>query len=115
MRRGDIFLVDLSPTANGTSEHTRPAVLVSNDAANRTAERTGRGIVTVVPLTHNTSQVYPFQVFVAAGEGELGARSKAHAEQLRSVDCRRLGRRLGALKPATLRHLDEALRTHLAL
>jgi mRNA interferase MazF len=115
MRRGDIYLVDLSPAGDGRGGHTLPAVLVSNDAANGAAERTGRGIVTVVPLTHNTSQVYPFQVFVAAGEADLGARSKAHAEQVRSVDYRRLGRRLGAIKPATLRQLDDALRTHLAL
>ena len=93
----------------------RPAVLVSNNAANRSAERNGKGVVTVVPVTSNTDRVYPFQVIVAAGEGGLANESKAQAEQVRSIDYERLHRRLGALSPATTRQLDEALRLHLAI
>jgi mRNA interferase MazF len=115
MRRGDLYLVDVEPTQGSEANKTRPAVIVSNDAANRTAERTGRGVVTVVPVTSNTQRVYPFQVLIAAGDGGLDADSKAQAEQLRSVDCRRLIHRLGSLKAATLHRLDEAVRVHLAL
>jgi mRNA interferase MazF len=107
--------VDLDPGRGSESNKVRPAVVVSNDAANRTAERNGRGVVAVVPLTSNAARVYPFQVFLAAGEGGLTAESKARAEQVRSVDYARLRRRIGALRPATLGRLDEALRTHLAL
>lgn len=115
MQRGDVFLVDLEPVRGAESSKIRPAILVSNNAANRTAYRNGRGVVTIVPVTSNTSRVYPFQILIASGEGGLTSASKAQAEQVRSVDYERLQRRLGALAEATMHHLDEALRTHLGL
>lgn len=115
MRRGEIYLVNFDPTLGAESQKTRPAVLVSNDAANRTAERNRRGVVTVVPVTSNTTHVYPFQVLIMAGEGGLDKQSKAQAEQIRSVDVARLSRRLGTLSTATLRQVDDAMRLHLAL
>jgi mRNA interferase MazF len=115
MQRGDVYLVDLDPTRGAESNKTRPAVIVSNNAANRSAERSGRGVITVVPVTSNTIRVYPFQVLLPAGEGGLAVDSKAQAEQVRSIDYERLRRRVGTIKPATLKRLDEALRTHLSL
>lgn len=115
MQRGDVFMVDLAPTMGSESNKICPAVVVSNNAANRSAERSGRGVVTVVPVTSNTARVYAFQVLLAAGEGGLPAESKAQAEQVRSVDYARVRRRLGAVTPQSLKRLDEALRVHLAL
>jgi len=115
MRRGDIYLVDLDPVRGSESNKVRPAVIVSNDSANRTADRTGRGVVTVVPVTSNVSHVYPFQVLLRAGECGLAVDSKAQAEQVRAVSVERLRRRAGTLPPAVLKQLDGALRTHLAL
>jgi mRNA interferase MazF len=115
MRRGDVFLVNLGPSVGAETNKARPAILVSNDAANATANRNGRGVVTVVPITSNTTRVYPFQVRLSSGEGGIDRQSKAQAEQLRSVDVARLGRRLGSLRQATLHQLDDALRLHLAL
>lgn len=115
MQRGDIYMVDLEPAQGSESDKIRPAVIVSNNAANRTAERNGRGVVTVVPVSSNTNRVYPFQVLLKSGEGGLAADSKAQAEQVRSVDYARLGRKIGTIPPANLSRLDDALRTHLAL
>ena len=115
MQRGDIYLVDLEPVRGSAANKTRPAVLVSNNAANRTAQRNGRGVVTVVPVTSSVARIYPFQVAIAAGEAGLALDSKAQAEQVRSIDYARLGQRLGALNAGTVRRLDEALRIHLAL
>jgi mRNA interferase MazF len=115
MRRGDVYLVELEPTRGSEANKTRPAVLVSNDAANRMAERFGRGVVTVVPITSSVTRIYPFQVRIPAREGGLAADSKAQAEQVRSIDCERLRRRLGAIAPVTLGRIDDALRVHLGL
>jgi mRNA interferase MazF len=115
MRRGDVYLVDLEPVRGAEQNKVRPAVLVSNDAALRIAERNRRGVVSIVPVTSNAATVHPFQVRLPAGEGGLDRPSKAQAEQVRSVDVTRLVHRLGALSPTTLRHLDDALRLHLAL
>lgn len=115
MQRGDVYLVDLDPARGSESNKVRPAVVVSNNAANRTAERNGRGVVTVIPITSNTASEYPFQVLLAAGEGGLSNDSKAQAEQVRPVDYLRLRRKVGALGPPVMKRLDEALRTHLGL
>ncbi|MEV4413922.1 type II toxin-antitoxin system PemK/MazF family toxin [Catellatospora sp. NPDC049609] len=115
MQRGDVYLVDLDPARGSESRKIRPVVLVGNTAAIRTAERNGRGVVTVVPVTSNTERIYPFQVLIPAGEGGLAQPSKAQAEQIRSVDYARLGKRLGRLRPDTLGRLDTALRVHLGL
>jgi mRNA interferase MazF len=115
MRRGEIRLVDLDPTRRSEAGKRRPAVIVSNDGANVTAERIGRGVVTVVPVTSNTDRVYPFQVLLEAGATGLERDSKAQGEQIRSVAVERIGALVGTLAPELVAALDEALRLHLAL
>jgi len=115
MRRGEIRLVDLEPSRGAEADKRRPAVIVSNDGANSAAQRLGRGVITVVPVTSNVARVYPFQVLLDAGETGLAVDSKAQAEQVRSVAVERMGDRIGVLTPQLLASLDEALRLHLAL
>ena len=108
-------MVDLDPARGSEANKRRPAVIVSNDGANSTAERLNRGVITVVPVTSNVSRVYPFQVFLPATECGLPSDSKAQAEQVRTVPIERIGRRVGQLTAPLLAELDEALRLHLAL
>jgi mRNA interferase MazF len=115
VRRGEICFVDLEPARGAEANKRRPAVVVSNDGANLTAERLGRGVITVVPVTSNTDRVYPFQVLLPADVCGLERDSKAQAEQVRSVTFERIGRRVGTLSPELIAALDEALRLHLAL
>ena len=115
MRRGEIRVVDLNPTIGSEADNRRPAVIVSNDGANGTAARLGRGVVTVVPITSNVTRVFPFQVLLPAADAGLRADSKAQAEQIRSVDVTRVGDRVGALTPELVAALDEAIRLQLGL
>ncbi|HXX61859.1 MAG TPA: type II toxin-antitoxin system PemK/MazF family toxin [Candidatus Sulfotelmatobacter sp.] len=115
MRRGDIHLVDLDPVRGSEANKSRPAVIVSNDAANTTATRLGRGVVTVVPVTSNVDRVYPFQAFLPAAATGLERDSKAQAEQVRSIAVERVGERLGVVPNAIMLQIDEALRLHLGL
>ena len=115
MQRGEIWEVDLDPVRGSEANKKRPAVVVSNDRANASAARLGRGVVTVVPVTSNTDKIYPFQVLVAAPASGLIVDSKAQAEQVRSIATQRLIRRLGRISPQELADLDDALRLHLAL
>ena len=115
MRRGEIRLVDLTPTAGSEASKVRPAVIVSNDGANAATERTRRGVVTVVPVTSNILRVHPFQVPLPAAETGLRQDSKAQAEQVRSLAVERVGRQIGQLPPALLDQLNAALRLHLGL
>jgi mRNA interferase MazF len=115
MRRGEVYWVDLEPVRGSEANKTRPAVIVSNDAANRAAKRSGRGVVTVVPITSNIGRVYAFQVLLRAADCGLDTDSKAQAEQVRTVATNRIRQKVGTLPPETLVRLDGALRTHLAL
>ena len=108
-------MVDLDPVRGAEASRRRPAVIVSNEAANSTAARLGRGVLTVVPVTSNVEHVYPFQVKLPAGAGGLPRESKAQAEQVRSITVERIGELVGRLPGSLMTSLDEALRLHLAL
>ena len=114
MRRGEIRTVDLDPARGNEANKRRPAIIVSNDAANLTATRLGRGVITVVPVTSNVERVYPFQVLLRAAVTGLDRDSKAQAEQVRSVAVERVGDRVGLVSAALMVQIDEALRLHLA-
>jgi mRNA interferase MazF len=115
MRRGEIVSVDFDPAQGSEANKTRPAVIVSNDAANAVATRIGRGVITVVPVTSNTTRIYPFQVLLPADLTGLPRDSKAQAEQVRSVSVDRVGGLLGQLPLALVTELDRALRVQLSL
>lgn len=115
MRRGDVVWVDIEPVRGQEADKRRPAVVVSNEGANRTAEQLGRGVITVVPITTNTTNVYPFQVLLPARQCGLKRASKAQAEQIRSISVERIGEVAGRLPPELLDDLDAAIRLHLSL
>jgi mRNA interferase MazF len=115
IRRGSIHLVDFDPAVGSESNKTRPAIVISNDAANAAAMRRGHGVVTVVPVTSAVDRVFPFQVFLTTADSGLDIDSKAQAEQIRAVDVSRLGDRVGAVASASLQELEEAVRLHLAI
>jgi mRNA interferase MazF len=115
MRRGDVVWVDLDPTRGAEAARRRPAVIVSNDGANRATQRHARGVVTVVPVTSNTSRVYAFQVLLPAERCRLPRDGKAQAEQIRSIAFERVGDRVGRVPPDLLDDLDRAIRLHLGL
>jgi mRNA interferase MazF len=113
--RGEIRLVDLDPARGSEANKRRPAVVVSNARANAAAIRSGRGVVTIVPVTSNVTRVHPFQTLLPASETGLRVDSKAQAEQVRSVDVRRVGAVVGRVPASLLASLDDALRLHLGL
>lgn len=115
MLRGEIRLTDFDPARASEANKRRPAVIVSNDRANTSAARLGRGVVTVVPVTSNVDRVFPFQVLLPAGQTGLEADSKAQGEQIRSVSVERLGQVIGRVPAHQMAQLDDALRIHLQL
>jgi mRNA interferase MazF len=115
VHRGEVRIVAFDPGRGSEGAKRRPAILVSNDQANRTAERLGRGVLTVVPITSNVRRVYPFQVLLPAGTAGLTADSNAQAEQVRAVAIGRIGALLGEVPESIMTSIDQALRVHLEL
>lgn len=106
MRRGEVWWVAFDPAVGGEIQKTRPAVIVSNDSANKYMNR-----VVVVPMTSNTKRVLLGEALVHVG----GRAGKAMADQIMAADKSRLKNRLGALSQADMRAVEEAIKVHLAL
>lgn len=111
MNRGDVYLARLEPVEGSEQGGTRPVVIVSRDAINRT-----RTHVVVVPLTRTqAARLLPSQVLIAEGEGGLTADSVARTEHVRAVSKSRLIRHWGRLTRPAMESIEEALRITLQL
>lgn len=106
MKRGEVWWVEFDPSVGSEVHKTRPAVIVSNDSANRILAR-----VVVVPLTSNTQRLYPGEAPVTVD----GQSRKAMADQIMAADKTRLKGQLGAVGKAEMQALEDAIRVHLAL
>ncbi len=106
MLRGEVWWVEFDPAVGSEIQKTRPAVIVSNDAANRNLAR-----VVVVPVSSNTGRQYPGEaVVVVAGQD-----SKAMADQIMAADKALLKNRLGVLTKADMLAVEDAIKVHLGL
>ncbi len=106
MRRGEVWWVEFDPAVGSEIRKTRPAVIVSNDGANRNLAR-----VVVVPVTNNTERRYPGEALVQVG----GRRGKALADQIMTADKSRLKEQLGTLPRTDMLAVEGAIMLHLAL
>lgn len=108
-RRGEVWSVSLDPTIGHEIHKTRPAIIVTSDLYN-----THNWVVTIMPLTSHDHAEYD-QLYITAPEGGLMESSVTLPDQIRSVDHRRLVRRLGKVKPETMLSVDRSLRIVLNL
>jgi mRNA interferase MazF len=110
-KRGEIYLVNFDPTVGAEIQKTRPALIVQNDIANRHSP-----ITIVAAVTSQFDEpLYPTEVLIRSPEGGLTVDSVVLLNQVRSVDKRRLVRRLGALTPTTMEQVTRALQISLGM
>lgn len=110
-KRGEVYLVNFNPTIGAEIQKTRPALIVQNNIANRHSP-----ITIVAAITSQFGErLYPTEVFVKAPEGGLNSDSVVLLNQIRSIDTKRLTKRLGALKSETMEKADRALTISFAL
>lgn len=106
MKRGEVWWVEFDPSIGSEIRKTRPAVIVSNDAANRNLAR-----VIVMPMTSNVSRVYPGETIVVV----KGQQSKVMADQIMTADKARLKIQIGTLSKTEMVAVDDVIRVQLAL
>lgn len=105
VRRGEVYLVSFDPTVGSEIKKTRPAVIVQNDVANQYSP------VTIVAAITSSIERYPHptDVFVPKNEGGLEDDSLVLLNQVRTIDRRRLLKRLGVLSPKRMKTINTAL------
>jgi mRNA interferase MazF len=106
MKRGEVWWVNFEPAVGGEIRKKRPAVIVSNDAANRFLNR-----VQVVPMSSQVDRLFPSEAYVTV----KGRKSKAMADQLMTVSKLRLMSREGVVSSEDLLNIEAAIRTQLDL
>lgn len=108
-RYGDIYEVNLDPVAGAETGKCRPSLVVSNDINNEFSRT-----VTILPITSQPARkLYPFEVLVLKDIAGLTAGSRIKANQIRTVDKRRLTSFRGALPSEYLPEVEQALKIHL--
>lgn len=109
-KRRDIYWANLDPTIGSEIAKTRPVLIVSNDINNQYA-----ATISILPITSNTKKVYPYEVIVIPEESGLKNDSKIKANQIRTIDKRRIGQKLGTLTLAKMKEINQAILIHLAM
>jgi mRNA interferase MazF len=104
MKRGEVWWVNFDPSVGGEVQKERPAVLVSNDIANRLLNR-----LQVVPLSTKIERLYPSEAYVTMN----GVQQKAMADQLTTVSKQRLTNKLGKLSKADLQAVERVVKIQL--
>ena len=106
MKRGEVWWVEFDPAIGSEITKRRPAIIISNDSANRNLPR-----VMVIPLTSNTARLYPGEAIVKIGSQD----SKAMADQMMAADKKRLTNKLADVSKTDLALVEDAIRVHLGL
>jgi mRNA interferase MazF len=110
-RRGEVYLVSFDPTVGAEIQRTRPALILQNDIANRHSP-----ITIVAAITSQFEEpLYPTEVLITPPEGGLTTASVVLLNQIRSIDHRRLVRRLGRVSAGTLERVNRAIQLSLGL
>jgi mRNA interferase MazF len=106
IERGEVYWVNFDPSMGGEIRKKRPAIVLSNNAANLALNR-----VQVVPITSKTDRVYPGESLIELG----GERRKAMGDQLTTASKLRFGDKLGVLTSGDMARVEAAIAIQLGL
>ena len=111
--RWSIFSADLNPVIDSEQGGTRPILVISDETYNSVMP-----VVTILPLTSlkEGRRVYPNEVLVSTGTGNLSRDSIVLAHQIRTISKQRLGEAIGTISESSIQDsIKEAIRVHLDL
>lgn len=98
--RGDVVWVWLDPTFGAEIKKERPCVILSITVLNQKRET-----VVVIPLASSGSVHAPLVIAVPS----IGKESNARIDQIRTIDKKRISRKLGALTDEEMHQIEQAI------
>ena len=104
IERGEIYIADLDPIVGSEQGGRRPVVVIQNNVGNKFSPT-----VIIAAITSNIKKSSLPTHIIIDGQGIL-KRSVILLEQIRTIDKRRLGKRLFKLTDEQMHLLDEALK-----
>ena len=111
IKRGDIFLANLEPVVGNEQGGIRPVLVIQNDISNKYSP--------VIIIAMVTSRIYekeyPTNVFIKKEISSLDRDSTILLNQIRTVDKRRIIRKLSTLDNFTMHKVDLAIRISLGI
>ena len=105
IKRGDIYYADLSPVVGSEQGGIRPVLIVQNDVGNKYSPTV---IATAITSQVNKAKM-PTHIELDAHEYGLSKDSVVLAEQIRTIDKRRLKEKIGHLDNKLMNKVNEAL------
>ncbi|MGD0888514.1 MAG: type II toxin-antitoxin system PemK/MazF family toxin [Acidobacteriaceae bacterium] len=105
-KRGEVFWVSFDPSVGGEVQKTRPAIILSNDAANAVLNR-----LIVLPLSSKTDRLYPGEVLVRINQRT----SKAMSDQLTTISKLRLQKRITEISEEEMTNVEKAVLLQLGI
>jgi len=111
-KRGEIYLVNFDPTIGSEIKKIRPALILQNDISNRYSPVT---IVAAITSYEKDDKIYPNEVLVLRKGSVLEKDSLVLLNQIRTIDHKRLLKKLGQINPLALEEIDQALKISLGL
>ena len=109
--KGDVVSVDLEPIRGSETGKIRPCLIVQNNINNEHSPTT---IIVVITGRDRFKKKYPTHVWIDKGEGGLTKDSVIQCEQIRTIDKRRITRKLGSVNKDCLQKVEEAIKISLA-
>ena len=105
IRRGELYLADLSPVVGSEQGGVRPVLVVQNDVGNKYSPT----VIAAAVTSKLTKAKLPTHIELPAESYGLTKDSVVLLEQIRTLDKRRLKERIGELGAGTMRRVDDAL------
>ncbi len=105
IKRGDIYMADLSPVVGSEQGGVRPVLVIQNDIGNKYAPT-----VVVTAITSQLAKAkIPTHIELNAETNNMPKNSIALLEQIRTLDKRRLKEKLTSLTPMKMKEIEKAI------
>jgi len=112
IKKGDIVLVNLNPVQGSEAGRTRPCIIIQNDVGNQYASTT---IIAIVTSQKDISREYPTDVWLNKEESALDLDSIVQCDQIRTIDKKRIIKKIGHLNQNIIKKINRAILVSLDL